>query len=40
MRQSEFKTFGKTLKFNKLFVFKGFYDFLVHYLPMRLEPGP
>ena len=41
MREQEFEAFGENLLFKKLFVFKGYHDFVtVHYLPAKLEKGP
>ena len=40
MRKREFEAFGDNPVFEKLFVFKGYHDFVtVHYLPKKLEQG-
>ena len=41
MREREFEAFGENLLFKKLFVFKGYHDFVtIHYMAKKLEQGP
>ena len=41
MRENEFEAFGESPLFEKLFIFKGYHDFVtVHYLAKKLVKGP